>query len=310
MSNMGQYGRALAAYAAEYQDRLASYTWQPDEGPYPTPYEDLRPSLRSPGSATLVQATHILRTRTGWDEYPVQGQGGAFGWVPPMRGGHLPMLDYFDGTLTNRVFACPEDEWILRWQKAAAQNVQRPWEIEPRWPGSDFPWGFFSSYINVPHLWTNDHAMGQFTMTSDTYWGTWQVANNGGGNRKMVGRRKFFEVRFPSVKIATFDEADRHSSRRQICFLYDDAKAPYLFFDGSSRVTRTGDINPGCSPYWPSGESRPWGVSLHVPAVLFLRQRMEPLSGEWERVEFESTRFITTRNGLLGVDVGGGQVSR
>jgi hypothetical protein len=311
MSNMGQYGRALAAYAAEYQDRLASYTWQPDEGPYPTPYEDLRRDQFGPDTSALFQATHIIRTKTGWDEFPIPQRDG-YGWLSPIRGGHLPVLDFLDTPLIGKTFACPEDRYLVRWQRATQQNLQSPWEVERQWPSSSIPWGFTTTYMNVPHLWTNDHAMGQNTVnvSSDGYWGFWRLQNNGGGTMKMIGRRRLSQVAHPSSKISTYDEADRHHSRKQILFLYDDARAPYLFFDGSVRVYGTTSINGGCSPFFPSGELRRWPVRFNVSAASFLQYRIEPPSGQWERHEFSQTRFVSTRNGLLGVDVGGSDVSR
>lgn len=162
----------------------------------------------------------------------------------------------------------------------------------------------------MPHLWTNDHALNQNTVNADRSWGLWMLQNNGGGTLKMIGRRLMSEVSFPSSKIATFDEADRHHARRQVCFLYDEARTPYLFFDGSVREYTTRDINPGCSPYRPWGEPTPWPVQLNYSEAPFLRYRMEPPDGDRSPVDFASTRFVSTRSGLHGVDVGGTQVGR
>jgi hypothetical protein len=113
------------------------------------------------------------------------------------------------------------------------------------------------------------------------------------------------QVGFPSQKVYLFDLFDRHSQKKVIFHAYDIAKQPLLFFDGSVSYKKTGDANKGWNPRLPNG----------MGPNAITRYRYWPTPGEPDTLSgSESDEVIGyyrwTRNGIKGVDYGGGEVMR
>jgi hypothetical protein len=166
-------------------------------------------------------------------------------------------------------------------------------------------WCFAGSYFMVPAAWTNDSAVTTQQLNYMSQWGGWFPVGPVSAGNNYLGHRKLSAVLFPSQKICIFDEADRHFSRSSDFVLYPDVSQPYQFFDGSVRVVKTGDINLGSHPTGP--ESALLTTVSFTPTNDGAR-RGATLRGGATTETFSGTRFMSTRYGLRGVDVGGAEV--
>ncbi|QOJ01870.1 MAG: type II secretion system protein [Phycisphaeraceae bacterium] len=302
LSNMAQFPRAQAAYGLDAKDAIGTLNWQPDEGPYNTPYDDLRPSVRSPEVAAARHATHIFREKTGWDQFDVPSP-----WIPSPIYTYLGIIEYYSGRLPEPAVICPEDRYVKRWQYAVTQDVRSPWRIESPWPiirgTTERRVGFQSSYYTTISAWTNDHAQGQRSCAplSDDW--TAYIPLGTTGSWKIFGRRHSAEILFPSNKVAQFDKADHHSGPRPIFYLASQSSSPYSFFDGSVRTYTIEQTNPGQNPNFPNERSLTWGTTFNSNAP------WDPVypGNHSGRREFPAVHALLTRHGLRGLDVGGSE---
>lgn len=298
-SNLRSMGQARALYATDQKDAAASLSWQPDSGPYPTDYADLRDSVRSPDRAVALQAVHLMRKASGVDEIPIIA-----GWVAPPLYTNLVLIDYLGGPRPNRSIVCPEDRNLILAQRGSLLNPLNPRAAEPDIP-SGIPgrrgWG--SSYQTVPAAWSNDHAVGQRCVNIDpAEWGSF-LPWGSTGTFKIIGRRRVTDVMFPSSKVVMFDEAARHVKSAQEFYLYDDLWQPMLFFDGSARIKTIGEATRGANPVSPGS------LDIHVGTIYGVGAGVGPsLRGGLRIEEFPYVPLMTTRMGLRGVDYGAADV--
>jgi len=300
ITNLQQHGIALANYAADERDRIASYSWQGREtytvAGFPTP----RTPPNANAAATL-QMTHILRTRTGRVEGTNRIQHAA-SIIPHFDYNHLPMLDYMGERLPATIVACPEDKVRLDWQSDPFDLSNSPRSEDP---GIDsfltrepirqrYPYS--SSYNTVPSAWSVDMTRGTAIAphpVDDTGF-VWSLGN------LPLGRRTYLDVNFPAQKVHIFEGHDRHTSSKGLSFLYEDAKSSMLMFDASVSARTTSDANPGFQPNDPANPE---------PYM----QRYIPLSTDPSAVgdpdRLLTARYLLTRGGLKGVDFGGSEIN-
>lgn len=287
ISNIRQLGQGQAAYATDYTDRIATFTWQP--GNYNTKWDDLRsPPNGQPIDATMKQATAILRERTQ-TERTVFRQA-LSSRLPQRRYNHLVLNDYLAQRLPEPTMACPEDALRIQWQ--------RDWSADPltiaervRESGDetfDRMWPFSSTYQIVPVAWSPDEPPTVVPSANHNLFGT-------PANGRMLGKRRLSEVLFPSSKVNMFEFHDRHSYRVPLFYAYEMANSTVLMFDGSASPQATRDSNPG----WYPGQPRP-ARFRYLPAGY----GFEPptLSGRLGDDVIGWYRW--TRGGLRGVDYG------
>ncbi len=302
-SNFRSFGTGIASYATDNADRLLSFTWQPDEGPYPTPYADLQASTRNPGTAISRQATHLIRATSGFENWP-----GNTNWFPAINYVNL-VLEAYLGTRLDQSFVCPEHRLLLYGKHELRQSDHESrWENLPEGPMNIANWGMGSSYSPTVGMYTNDHALDRLVYGLSNDWYSNWIWGPRSASFKCIGRRRLHEVSFTSNKIAMWEHADRHVGKSGLFFLYETSRQPYLFFDGSVRMYTTRDINPGSDPRFPERG----GLVQFVTAGPALNEdaRFEAnfLPGDMN-VAFPS-RGVTTRMGLKGIDVGGDEVFR
>lgn len=298
-SNLRQLGTADASYASDFDDKLAAFTWTPDDfvgrnayGPSPTFMTE----------AAAAQAWDILTRRTGRDDLG-QRPGS---WIPHVLYTHLVLQDYLAQRLPEPMVVCPEDRNRLNWQENPRDLFDNgawlplqptPSRVNKRWPYS-------SSYQFVPasydkwqtrNAYSNDPTVHRRRLRQGSNTGTWIISRDAdlGGLRRN-------EITFPASKVHVYDEADRHTAcgKQDIFFAYDDAVQPLLMFDTSVSMRRTGDANLGWDPDSPRTVTRmQYDPSEWNPPTL---------SGRATDTVFGWYRW--TRGGLLGVDYDGEEI--
>ncbi|VAX41485.1 hypothetical protein MNBD_PLANCTO03-2247 [hydrothermal vent metagenome] len=296
-SNLKQVGVAVNSYAADAEDKIASYSWnigydQQNSRPnFVTEYSDLQ-SPDSHVKATMYQLTEIIRKKTGDDTFPRLDNR-----APQRRFSHAVIIDYMADKIPEETAACPEDRLLQQWQRDPDEYPDLQ-EQGGETYSKMFPYA--SSYQFVPASWAPDKRMGPRKPTVNLYRPDHDLFSFPG--TAVLGERQIREVDFPSSKVQMFDFYDRHGSAKAQYYGYSDAKTNILFFDGSVRFLRTGDSNPG---WWPNNPSRMEpSVTDYVPNDVY-----EPptRSGGIEDPNV-GTYFRWTREGLHGLDYGGGMI--
>ncbi|HZW09306.1 MAG TPA: prepilin-type N-terminal cleavage/methylation domain-containing protein [Phycisphaerales bacterium] len=290
-SNLKQVGVAVNTYAADFEDKIASYTWQ--VGRYNTKYDDF-PNPATDAEACMLQLTDIIRTKTGNEDFPYIPQ---LNRAAQRRFSHAVIVDYMADIIPEETAACPEDRELQRWQRDPSEPPDLGAEQGGEAYVAQFP--FASSYQFVPASWAPDKRSGgvstvsQYPLDHDLFTFPQETP---------LGRRQIREVDFPSSKVQMFDFYDRHSTAKPQFYAYADAKTDLLFFDGSVRFLRTGDSNISFRPNNPSMDR---GMTMdYVPNPAY----EPPARSGRNKDEDLETYFRWTREGLHGVDYGGSAI--
>lgn len=309
MSNMKQLGSANGAYAVEYDDDIAAFSWQRGDR-VNTRRPDYKANVSGcvlDGTAALIQAAEIVRTHTGREDLDppgicLQGQFPYPLYTPLVLadGGHLS-----DG-VTGMVTVCPEDTNRAQWRTEPV-NFR---EIFEEVPDAYFSlvwekmWPYSSSYEVVPA--TYDHFGSSFDLyeygvrrirqgqTHVDYF-TPPLGNRLGSGQKMA------KVAFPSQKVHFNDSHARHFGTHDRIFADQRARQPLLFFDASVRIRATIDANQGWDPFF--SDRNTWRIIRYVPAS------WEARFDELDVRKIYKGVFRWTRGGLKGVDFDGEEIN-
>ncbi|MBN4052561.1 DUF1559 domain-containing protein [bacterium AH-315-K20] len=289
-SNLKQVGVAVNSYASDYEDKIASFSW--NAGNYSTKYSDLIvPANGSNNQAQMYQLTEIIRRKTGDDTIPPLRQR-----APQRRFSHMVVVDYMADVIPEQTAACPEDRNLVAW----ARDPKNPPDIEDGQGNEGYRLitPYRSTYQFVPAVWAPDKAtpqrgntVYQYRQDHDLFW----FPNT------ILGERQIREVSFPSGKVQMFDFYDFHSAAKPQFYAYADAKTNLLFFDGSVRFLTTGDANLSFRPNGPHTDN--------TSTMDYLPREYEPptRSGGDTDDNLESY-FRWTREGLYGLDYGGSEI--
>jgi prepilin-type N-terminal cleavage/methylation domain-containing protein len=288
-SNLKQVGVAVNSYAADFQDKIASFSW--NRGNYTTEYPDLRGSS-SNVEATMNQLIHIVRKKTGNDSFPVLRNR-----APQRRFSHAVIIDYMADVIPEQTAACPEDRNLTRWQR----DPKNPPDLNEQ-GGEVYNMlaPFMSTYQFVPGSWAprfkprvGGQTVSQFVGHHDLF------AFPGPA---ILGERQIREVAFPSSKVQMFGFYDFHGAANPQFYAYPDAKTNLLFFDGSSRLRTTGEANEG---WLPNGMRKGAGPTVfdYRPNPVF-----EPPARSGDIDPRVTGYFRWTSEDLYGVDYGGSEV--
>jgi prepilin-type N-terminal cleavage/methylation domain-containing protein len=276
-ANLQQLGVATQSYSADYQDRIFSFTWQP-EVEYPFGESRVRTSAPNAFAAAGLQAIDILHRRADRGDMKPPGPPGS--WIPHVLYSHLVLQDYLAARLPEPMVVCPEDRERLNWQKNPRELFDKGFWLPLQPPASEGNkrWPYSSTYQAVPASYDRYNKLYQ-GVGSETY-----VQPTG----TTLGGTRLGSVMFPSSKVHFMDASQRHFGRKTRYFPWPDARIPLMMFDGSVDVRTTADANPGWNPGTPaSGEP------------MLLRVGDERLPG----------RYRWTRGGLGGVDFGAGEIN-
>lgn len=296
-ASLKQMGVATGTYAADYGDRIFSFTWKktlPGQV-LPSSYPDLQ-QAGTDVQAAVCQAVDILRRRADRDDMPnLNGTG--FNWIPHVLYSHLVLQDYLADRLPDPLVVCPDDRVRRRWQDDPRENFDKG-----RWlPDQPAPvvtnkrWPYSASYQTVPASY-DASPVGQ------------RIAQGGFDTSYLLpsecrlGGLRLSGVGAPVVKVHLMDEEDRHFGRRRYFYAHKPARQPLLMFDGSVNVRRTIDANPGWQP------NDPANPQPTVMTYFAASWAAPPMSGSvMDPGLFGYYRW--TRGGLSGIDFGGAEVN-
>ncbi len=292
-SNYKQIGLAYSTYAADFQDRIASFTWQKNTSL--SDFGDLN-NAATDSVAAINQAVDIIRRRAEYPSFPIPTN-----WAVHVRYSHLVLHDYLAQRLPERMVVCPEDAERNAWQA----NPRNPSPVDPTW-GADtrLRVPFSSSYSLVPAAYSPDVSRAGATTLYPFPGDANSLSLAGPPNDPKLGRRKLSEVAFPSQKVSNFDSAARHDRKKQSFYAYRDVVQPLLFFDQSVRDIKTGDCNPGGNP----NALSPLPAPPQKPAPYLVQYRpsfVDPPARSPSGVDLVGGYYQWTRGGLSGIDIGG-----
>jgi prepilin-type N-terminal cleavage/methylation domain-containing protein len=316
LSNSKQLGVATNSYAADFQDRLFSFTWKKTEPGYPSnPTND--PTLRTATDAVdaaAKQAVDILRRRSGRTNFPIIGT-----WIPHVLYTHLVLQDYLASRLPEKLVACPDDGYRLNWQIEPEVNFDNNiWlPFQPQTSGATDPnarWPYSSSYQFVPASYDGSPRGSRLYQDTSTSHNRYYFFPTG----TKLGNLKLGDVAFPGGKVHAMDEEARHFTKRRYFFAVPGARQPLLFFDGSVNVFITGGEvyqhtglgrtmfgNEGWQPNAP-GNRLPTQILYDPTQAGSAPWSAPPSNGQTS----EQTKgyYRWTREGLRGIDFGSQEV--
>jgi hypothetical protein len=290
-ANMRQLGIGAMSYAADFQDRVAGFTWRAGLTERDRQYA---PPVREGGivpaddlEAQRLQALDILERRGGIPPGAIKAPPG---WAPQIEHSHLVVADYLGGRLGAEMAACPADLPRLEGIEA----------IKSRRAPADV-WSLASSYhatagTFVPNRFIRGGSFRQGEHQRAFRFEQGQVDERGGFR---LGGRKLADVAMPANKVNLHEGVARHQPPAPVYFTHPDAKVRALMFDGSVQLVATGRANPG-GYVLESGEmERPATVEF----VAAEAEREIAWPGDSPRLQ--PARFRFTLRGLGGIDVGG-----
>jgi prepilin-type N-terminal cleavage/methylation domain-containing protein len=303
LSNLKQMATATQSYAADFQDRIFAFTWQPGS------YNGIDPSdpdasgllpcpAMDPIGASARQAVYIMRKRgdrSGSAQMPLPAA-----WIPQVLYSHLVLQDYLAARIPEKMVVCPEDVWRNRWQDwhAFEDGAFEPYQ-PPHTDPNNKRWPYSSSYQPPPCTYDHSIPVNRIRQTGNQYY---QYTIPGGA---LIGNRKIADVASPSSKVLLMDEVDRHCGLKPLYYSNQNARNTLGFFDGSASIKKTADANQGMQPDQPNNNTPtqmvydPYGAT---PPQLW----MPPPSNAVAEIVIGFYRY--TRSGLQGVDFGGSEV--
>jgi prepilin-type N-terminal cleavage/methylation domain-containing protein len=297
-NNLGQFGTATQSYAADFRDRLWSFTWRVGNRPVQNLSGNEQYAatiLTATGQVTAGtdqqaaadQAVWIIRYRGDRPDMPQRT-----GWVAASLYSHLVINDYLAQRLPEPMVACPEDRARNLWHTDPRNYATN---FAPLIPNSPHPtWAYSSSYVPPVSAWDSSRPADRVTQ-GGTH-GTYGITN---GTR--YGGLMLTSVNFPAQKVHKYDYNMRHFGKRQPFWGLDACRQPLLFFDGSVNVRSSRDSNPGwADPRNPN--------NMGAASVAYTPQGHEPraITGP---TDLGRGNFRWTRSGLRGVDFGGREVN-
>lgn len=309
-ANLQQYGVATQSYAADFEDRIWSFTWNKGRcdrgGPPDVQMHDMQdhPGFATCGIDNLAwtarQAIWIIRHRGDRPDFDQSGLVGA--WIPQPYYSHLVLNDYLAQRLPEPMVSCPEDRFRKLWATNPREFDMGMFNPMPTsgWPGNAHKrWPYSSSYNPTVSAFDNSAPMYRLFVPFDHGFGSslsWQQVR--------FGDRKVSDVASPSQKVFQFDLNQRHFGTRQPAWVLEGHRQPLLLFDGSVSVRANIDANKGWRRN--SGGAGPANFMVNTgPWLNYNPQPHEPraLSGLGGDLGWGYYRF--TAGGLKGIDFGG-----
>ncbi len=301
MSNQGQLASATNTYTSTFQDLIPNFT-RLTQG---TIDADLRGVTGNPNAVptawAAAQAIQIIRNRTGLDQslMPLPGN-----WIPNVLYSHLVLQDYLASRLPEKLVVSPADRVRLDWQRDSGRLYFDGFfgPMQPTPGGINNRWVFSSSYIFVPATYDYNQSvnirrpMARINQEATTSTSFYTIP---GGSR--LGGTRMSDVQFPGNKVLMYDQAQRFFGKEEAYHRMPDAKLPVSFFDGSVRIVRTDETNPG----W-----RPTNPTLPLPTRT---PYMPSEAWQTQRRPSDPTQvnghYVWTRGGLRGVDLANREIS-
>ena len=288
---MKQQGVATHTYAAEFKEKLWSYTWQRNNNGtanYNTDFGDLT-APASDMNAAVKQMCDIVRRRSDRSatETPVIQS-----FFPYLRYSHLVLQDYLSQSLPDPMVACPEDKDRVAWGRDPrgydaglyTPNFGTGGGNNWRHPYSSSYWVTISSFDNNPiglRAYPNDYAS-LFVGTTSKFAG-----------------RKLGDVAFPAQKVFMYEQFGRHAKKTidyTMFFGFPSARCAVQMFDNSVQLRFSRDSNLGCDPNTLTPIQIPYNPAAGTP---------DPINPNGT---LANLYYQYTRGGLRGVDFRGKEV--
>ena len=300
--NLKQLGTATQTYAADFRDKVASFTWTTGTNTRPfTGDIDLFGPFGEDISAAAAQAIWIMRKRA--DEPAPTFRGLIGTWIPHVFYSHLVLQDYLASRLPEKMVVCPEDAPRNLWQSDPKGAFRRD-ALKPQPNGTEplnWRYPYSSSYELTVSAYSPDNQSrdgGPYQVQQQSH-ATFFV--NPSASRNVLGRRTIPEITFPASKVEFFEAGSRHGSKLQTHAFMSDAKCQHIFFDNSVRMMNSRDSTLNFQPNSPG-----------LAEALQLTYEVSPWEPGYDRFADQNvlfnSRFRWTRGGLKGVDFGGGNI--
>ncbi|MFM9997101.1 MAG: type II secretion system protein [Phycisphaerales bacterium] len=277
-SHLAQLYVAHSTYWNDFDDRMASYTWEPLKS-Y-SQWNDLN-NAGSWTTAAANQAVDILRRLADRPDLPPIGDR-----LPHRHYSHLVLNEYLSHKLPEQSMACPEDRPLVRWQNDP-KNLDDPRPLDWNTPFGRL-WAYSSTYQIIPAAWSPDQGnnltVRQYPNDHNLFWvaGKW-------------GKRRGTDVAYPANKVGVFEFISRHGNK-PLYHAYPYAVVPLMMWDGAVRSRKTGDANPGFDPWAPT--SAAVTSYQYNPGLL----GYEPPTASGAPFDTVVGYYRWTRGGLRGVD--------
>lgn len=254
-------------------------------------------SGRGTTGAHVAEALAILRSR-GRPDIP----GSISGWLPDVGVWSLSLVEFQDRALADPFNICPSHDLLnkwRRWPQAFDQGALLPRQPTPSETSKRYPYyssyhltgGAFDRNQNVPGGTSSPQVLSRLYQNGNPH-GTYTVPGT-----HNLGPSLSASVAFPAQKVHAFEEHQRHFPGLDLYFMYDNARANALFFDGSVRAPISGNARPTWNPNFPE-------VMQETGVVYSPRAWEPPIQGPSPNPAFETVAdsYRWTRDGLLGWD--------
>jgi prepilin-type N-terminal cleavage/methylation domain-containing protein len=249
LSKMKQLGTATNSYAADYQDKLFSFSWR--KGKIYSQYPDLQVATHEDVSQAGQQAIDILRRRADRADIMPAGLVGPGTWIPHVMYTHLVLQDYLGSVLPERLVASTGDKHRQLWQTDPKGFDSGLFQPSPAMPGDNTTkrWPYSSSFQVTSSSYDDCVApnLAQFRISQAGVHNLYSTPNG-----MKLGRRKLADVGFPAQKVHMHDQHARHFGKIQSYFGYTNARVVLLMMDNSAAVRVTLDSNKGWIPNTPA----------------------------------------------------------
>ncbi len=214
---------------------------------------------------------------------------------------YFMLNDFLDGGVLSKIAVCSEDRARLSWRADPLGIDSNPFKPTKGFNAENMEWWpYSSSYQLDPGAMTRKSTRDLATTYAQA--GSHDIYETG-VKFAWVGGRKISEVSFPAQKVALMDSQDRHVAKKEIFFLYPDAKQPLGFFDGSVSVRLTADAGEGENRKLLYATPTPPPVSFtYSPDAGF--ESPQPAGRKGKDLQVRGYYRWTSRN-LSGVDFGG-----
>ncbi len=296
-TSMKQYGVATHTYAADFQDKVYSYSWTAGtwQGQITTGSPAGGGSATNDLEAAQLQQQDIIWKASGHDITQQQNH------IPHVSYTHLTLTTYMSGKFPEKAAVCPEDRFRLEWQKPSnwVALTSGSYTESPLPDPIAGRWAFSSSYMSPTCMVAPDGGPDAIYQANNHIY--WSVP----GSLNKFGKRRLGDVSFPGQKVQMYDSMARHQGKRWFPWLYSDARIPLLMFDQSVSTRRSGDCNRGFAPNNPT--SATWTVVTYEPAAVPNQWEAPTVSGNASE-PYAGGLYRFTRAGLKGIDFGGGEV--
>jgi prepilin-type N-terminal cleavage/methylation domain-containing protein len=245
LSKSKQLGTGANSYAADYQDKLFSFTWK--KGDNKSKYADLNAQAQQGDlAAAAAQAVDILRRRADREDIPPIG-----GWIPHVLYSHLVLQDYIGQTLPDRLVISTADKQRLLWASDPRAFDQGAFNPSPAGGPTNARWPYSASFEVTSASYDNSTGAAPATVSRRIYQGGVHYTYAVPGNCDL-GRVKLADTAYPAQKVHMMDRSQRHFGKLQLYFGYPVARTVVVFMDASASARKSVDANRGWHPQQPT----------------------------------------------------------